>query len=133
MLGKEIQELVRMLEKKTGAYKRHFFNFAIAYGGRNELLDAARTIAHNVKEKRLDPEGINEELIERHLYTAHLPNSSPDLVIRTSGETRLSNFLTWQCAYSELFFMKVCWPAFRKLDLLRAIHSYQKRQRRLGS
>lgn len=133
MLPREFQDLIRKLEKKTEHYNKHFFNFAIAYGGRTEIIDAVRTIAREVKEGKLVLEGIDERVIEKHLYTAHLPKSSPDLIIRTSGEIRLSNFLTWQGAYSELCFVDVYWPDFRKLDLLRAIRMYQKRQRRFGA
>ena len=77
-------------------------------------------------------EQINEKTFEKFLYTAHLPNPHPDLIIRTSGEERLSGFLLWQSAYSELIFTDVYWPAFRKIDLWRAIRTYQKRERRFG-
>jgi tritrans,polycis-undecaprenyl-diphosphate synthase [geranylgeranyl-diphosphate specific] len=80
----------------------------------------------------VDPGEVDEGLIERHLYTAHLPNPHPDLIVRTSGEERLSGFLLWQSAYSELCFLDVYWPEFRRIDLLRAIRVYQSRQRRFG-
>ena len=133
VLPQEFQDLISRVEKKTEHYSRHFFNFAIAYGGRTEIIDAVRTIAREVKEGKLTLEGIDEKVIEGHLYTAHLPQSSPDLIIRTSGEIRLSNFLTWQGAYSELCFVDVHWPDFRRLDLLRAIRMYQRRLRRFGA
>ncbi|MEW6441110.1 MAG: polyprenyl diphosphate synthase [bacterium] len=132
LLPQELQDLIGQLEEKTRHYKKHFFNFAIAYGGRTEIVDAVRRLAEDVKKDKLSLEGISENIIENYLYTAHLPNCSPDLIIRTSGEIRLSNFLTWQGAYSELCFLDVFWPAFRKLDFLRALRTYQKRQRRFG-
>jgi tritrans,polycis-undecaprenyl-diphosphate synthase [geranylgeranyl-diphosphate specific] len=132
MLPKEFQELIRQVEEKTADYRKHYVNFAIAYGGRTEIVDAVRSLAESVKEEKLSLEDINEKVIESYLYTAHLPNCSPDMIIRTSGEVRLSNFLTWQGAYSELCFVDVYWPDFRKLDLLRAIRMYQYRQRRFG-
>ncbi len=132
MLPKNIQKLVHKLETKTAHYEKKYFNFAIAYGGRTEIVDAVRSIAARVKDKKLSLKDINEKLIESSLYTSHLPNCSADLIIRTSGEIRLSNFMTWQGAYSELCFIDVYWPAFRKLDLFRVIRMYQKRQRRFG-
>lgn len=132
LLPEELQELIRKVESSTAHYQRHYFNFAVAYGGRTEIVDAVSSLARDVKEERLKLQEIDEKVIEGYLYTAHLPKSSPDLIIRTSGEIRLSNFLTWQGAYSELFFVDVFWPAFRKLDLFRAIRMYQKRKRRFG-
>jgi len=132
MLPEEFQDLIRQVEEKTAHYQKKYFNFAIAYGGRTEIVDAVRSLAQNVKEEKLRLDDINEKLLETYLYTAHLPNCSPDMIIRTSGEVRLSNFLTWQGAYSELCFVDVYWPDFRKLDLMRAIRMYQHRQRRFG-
>ena len=132
-LPEDIQALIRRVEEATAHYDRRFFNFAIAYGGRGEIVDAATSLARDVQAGKLDPEGIDEKAIERYLYTSHLPKSSPDLIIRTSGEVRLSNFLTWQGAYSELLFVDVSWPDFRKLDLFRAVRLYQRRQRRYGA
>jgi len=105
---------------------------AIAYGGRAEIVDAAKEISRRVKKGDLDPGEINEAIFEQHLYTAHLSKQDPDLIIRTSGEERLSGFLLWQCAYSELCFLDVYWPDFRRIDLLRAVRTYQKRKRRFG-
>lgn len=133
LLPQELQELIEKLETMTAHYDKRFFNFAIAYGGRTEIVDAVRRLAEDVKEGKLDLDAVNEKVIEQYLYTAHLPNCNPDLIIRTSGEIRLSNFLTWQGAYSELCFLDVYWPAFRKLDFLRALRTYQKRQRRFGT
>lgn len=132
MLPSSVQELIREVEEATKDYDGYYLNVALAYGGRAEIVDAVRMIAVEVKRGELEPGDIDEEVIEAHLYTAHLPQPDPDLVIRTSGESRLSNFLVWQSAYSELFIVDVYWPAFRKIDLIRAIRSYQQRTRRYG-
>ncbi len=131
-LPKNLQEMVRQIEHVTKDYDRHFLNVALAYGGRAEIVDAARKIAEKVEMEELTPKEINESLFERHLYTAHLPKQDPDLIIRTSGEERLSGFLVWQSAYSELCFLDVYWPDFRRIDLLRAVRTYQRRKRRFG-
>lgn len=123
-LGEELEELTRGFGNKS-------LNLAIAYGGRAEIVDCVKKIAREVKEGELDPEEIDEEVIRRHLYAPDLPD--PDLIIRTSGEERLSNFLLWQSAYSELYFCEVYLPEIRKIDLLRAIRDYQRRKRRFGS
>ena len=109
-----------------------YLNIAIAYGGQQELLNAIKKKARAIQENRIDIDEINEKLIEANLYTAHLPQAEPDLILRTSGEKRLSGFLLWQSAYSELIFVDVFWPEFRKIDLMRAIRTYQKRSRRYG-
>ncbi|MDW8033516.1 MAG: polyprenyl diphosphate synthase [Nitrososphaerota archaeon] len=128
----EIMQQIEKLEKETEEYSSHYLNIAFAYGGRAEIVDAVKSIARDVSKKLLDPESIDEETISSRLYTAHLPEPDPDLIIRTSGEERLSNFLLWQSAYSELVFIDVYWPEFRKIDLLRAIRTYQNRKRRFG-
>ncbi|MEN2974272.1 MAG: polyprenyl diphosphate synthase [Candidatus Caldarchaeales archaeon] len=133
MLPESVRNSLRELEEATVNYDKFFVNIAVAYGGRAEIVDAARSIAQKVLEGVLRPEDIDEKLIERHLYTSDLPKNDPDLIIRTSGEERISNFLLWQCAYSELVFLDVYWPEFRKIDLMRAIRIYQKRQRRFGA
>jgi tritrans,polycis-undecaprenyl-diphosphate synthase [geranylgeranyl-diphosphate specific] len=120
------------VEKSTQDYNKHFLNFAFAYGGRAEIVDAARKIAKEVREGKLDPAKVDEQTFEQYLYTSHMPNQDPDLIIRTSGEERLSGFLLWQSAYSELCFLDVYWPDFRLIDLLRATRTYQKRKRRFG-
>jgi tritrans,polycis-undecaprenyl-diphosphate synthase [geranylgeranyl-diphosphate specific] len=132
LLPQSLLGILREVEEKTAAYDGHFLNIAIAYGGRAEITDVVKSIADDVKNGTLSPETISEATIASRLYTAHLPNPEPDLIIRTSGEERMSGFLLWQGAYSELIFMDVYWPAFRKIDLLRAIRTYQKRKRRLG-
>ena len=102
----------------------------MAYGGRAEIVDALKQIVLKTKEGQINFEELNEELISKHLYTNGLPD--PDLMIRTSGEERLSGFLLWQSAYSEYYFVDVHWPMFRKIDLWRAVRTYQRRQRRFG-
>ncbi len=132
LLPPNLQALIREVEEKTKNYNEHFLNLAIAYGGRAEIVDAARKIAQKVVSGELSPEEINEKIFEQHLYTAFLPKQDPDLIIRTSGEERLSGFLLYQSAYSELCFLDVYWPEFRRIDLLRAIRTFQKRKRRFG-
>lgn len=132
LLPASIRSLLEDLEVKTKDYTEHFLNIALAYGGRMEILDGVRVIAQKIYDGRLKPDKIDQKTVEEHLYTAHLPNPEPDLIIRTSGEERLSGFLLWQGAYSELVFMDVYWPDFRKIDLMRAIRTYQKRSRRFG-
>lgn len=107
------------------------FNIALNYGGRNEISKAVKEIAKKVKDGEIDVDDIEEETISEHLYTKNEPD--PDLVIRTSGELRLSNFLTWQSAYSELLFVQKNWPDFEEEDLDKAIVEYQKRTRKFGA
>ncbi|MHC1586195.1 MAG: polyprenyl diphosphate synthase [Candidatus Hecatellaceae archaeon] len=133
LLPEEVKEAVRKVEEATKNYDKRYLNLAVAYGGRAEILDALRRIALEVKAGRLSPEAINEEIFEKFLYTGFLPNPHPDLIIRTSGEERLSNFLLWQGAYSELCFLDVYWPSFSRKDLYRAIRIYQQRKRRFGA
>jgi len=132
LLTPEVRGILQDLEEKTKGYSDAFLNIAIAYGGRTEILDSVRKIATEVRDGKLKPEEIEQATIEKQLYTAHLPNPDPDLVIRTSGEERLSGFLLWQSAYSELVFLDEYWPDFRKIDLMRAVRTYQKRARRYG-
>ncbi|MEM1569298.1 MAG: polyprenyl diphosphate synthase [Candidatus Bathyarchaeia archaeon] len=132
LLPEELKELIDEIESKTANYEERWLNIALAYGGRREIVDAVRKIAKLVETGSLKPEEIDEELLQKFLYTAYLPNPEPDLIIRTSGEERLSGFLLWQSAYSELCFLEVYWPEFREIDLLRAIRVYQSRQRRFG-
>jgi len=132
LLPKSLQELSRKVEEATKDYDKHFLNIALAYGGRAEIVDAARKIAQEVEKGKLKPDAIQENLFEKYLYTSHLPKQEPDLIIRTSGEERLSGFLLWQSAYSELLFLDIYWPDFRRIDLLRAVRTFQKRKRRFG-
>ncbi|MCS7126074.1 MAG: polyprenyl diphosphate synthase [Aigarchaeota archaeon] len=133
MLPEHLNDILQKLEEATMNYDNFFVNIAIAYGGRAEIVDATKNIAQKVLRGVLRLEDIDEKIIEKHLYTADLPKNEPDLIIRTSGEERISNFLLWQCAYSELVFLDVYWPEFRKIDLMRAIRIYQKRKRRFGA
>ncbi len=131
LLPDNLQKAIRYAEGKTAEYDQYFYNIAVAYGGREEILSAVRRIASDAVEGELDPKDIDEQTIASYLLTADLPD--PDLILRTSGEERVSNFLLWQLAYAELYFTDVFWPAFRKVDFLRAIRSYQRRQRRFGT
>ena len=131
-LPKSLKEILFKLEKETDHYDLTFLNIAIAYGGQQELVEAIRKIAYDVEKKELQISDINEQSIDSYLYTSHLPQPEPDLILRTSGEKRLSGFLLWQSAYSELVFMDVFWPEFRKIDLMRAIRTFQRRRRRYG-
>ena len=131
-LPESLKEILFKLEKETNHYDLTFLNIAIAYGGQQELVEAIRKIAFDVEKKELQISDINEQSIDSYLYTSHLPQPEPDLILRTSGEKRLSGFLLWQSAYSELVFMDVFWPEFRKIDLMRAIRTFQRRRRRYG-
>jgi tritrans,polycis-undecaprenyl-diphosphate synthase [geranylgeranyl-diphosphate specific] len=133
LLPEHLQQLIADVEKATESYDKHFLNFAFAYGGRAEIVDAAKKIAEKVGSGDLSPDKVDEQLFERYLYTSHMPNQDPDLIIRTSGEERLSGFLLWQSAYSELCFLDVYWPDFRLIDLLRAVRTFQNRKRRFGA
>ena len=103
---------------------------ALSYGGRTEIVEAVRDIAAKAKEGRLEPEEINEQVIAQHLYTRNFPD--PDLLIRTSGEMRVSNFLLWQISYAELVVTPTFWPDFRKPQFLEALEEYARRHRRFG-
>jgi tritrans,polycis-undecaprenyl-diphosphate synthase [geranylgeranyl-diphosphate specific] len=133
LLPESLRQIIDNVEKATADYANQFLNFAFAYGGRAEIIDAAKTIAEEVKDGKLELDDINEEMFANYLYTSHMTKQEPDLIIRTSGEERLSGFLLWQSAYSELVFLDVYWPDFRFIDLLRAIRTYQLRRRRYGS
>lgn len=128
------QKALRDMEEATEDYEGMSVNIALGYGGREEIVDAVKRLltkesAHGVSPEQL-AERISAEAITRHLYTAGLPD--PDFVIRTSGEVRLSGFLLWQTAYSEFYFCDANWPEFRKVDFLRAVRSFQARERRFG-
>ena len=132
LLPESIKDVLKRLDEVTKNYDNHFLNIAIAYGGQDELVDAVKKIGTKIKNGELDANEINKEVIEANLYTSHLPQSSPDMILRTSGEKRMSGFLLWQSAYSELVFLDVFWPEFRKIDLMRAIRTFQKRKRIIG-
>lgn len=121
---------VEMIERTTRGGRNLRLNLMISYGSRTEIVQAMRRIAEMVKAGTIQPADIDEALISNHLYTAGLPD--PDLLIRTSGELRISNFMLWQLAYTELYITPTLWPDFRRDNLLEAIHEYQKRERRFG-
>ena len=129
-LPDDVQEKMRWAEQATAANTGTTLTIALNYGARCELVDAFRALAAEMKQKHISPDRITEEDIHRHLYTAHMPD--PDLLIRTSGEMRLSNFLLWQIAYTEIFVTERLWPDFKGIHLLEAIAEYQQRERRYG-
>jgi tritrans,polycis-undecaprenyl-diphosphate synthase [geranylgeranyl-diphosphate specific] len=133
LLPSSLQELIANVERATANYDKQFLNFAFAYSGRAEIVDAAKTIAEKVKNGELHLDDVDESTFEKYLYTSHMDKQDPDLIIRTSGEERLSGFLLWQSAYSELCFLDVYWPDFRVIDLLRAMRTFQNRKRRYGA
>lgn len=130
ILPKNVQNAIKYAEERTKNYEDYIFNIAIAYGSREEILNAIKKISEDVKSNKVKIEDIDEKVFSSYLYTSETPD--PDLILRTSGEERVSNFLLWQLAYSELYFADVYWPEFRKVDFLRAIRNYQKRQRKFG-
>lgn len=119
------------LEEKTASNSNFLLLLAVGYSGRAEIVDAIKKIVEDAKGGRLAVTDINEERISSYMYTAG--TDDPDLILRTGGETRLSNFLPWQTIYSEFLFMDVQWPGFRRIDFLRAIRTYQQKARRYGS
>ncbi|HEY5547342.1 MAG TPA: isoprenyl transferase [Gemmatimonadaceae bacterium] len=121
---------VAAVVERTAGNRRLVLNLFISYGARNEIVRAARALAREAVAGRLDPESITEEMLSARLYTADCPD--PDLLIRTSGEQRISNFLLWQLAYSELYITKVLWPDFTRAELFGAIAEFQRRDRRYG-
>ncbi len=134
LLPESCVEAIRTAETATATYNTMTLTIAVAYAGREEIADALRAL---LEDKAREGKGLQEIMkeitqneIRRYLYAADLPD--PDLIIRTSGEIRLSGFLLWQSAYSEFYFSDVYWPAFRKIDFLRAVRAFQQRQRRFG-
>lgn len=123
---KKLNEVI----SKTSKNNKLNLNLAISYGSRQELVNAIKIISYKVKNNIISEEKIDENIINEHLYTRNLP--SVDLLIRTGGESRVSNFLLWQIAYAELFFTDILWPDFRKEDFFNAIVDYQNRERRFG-
>lgn len=134
LLPESLQEAIRAVEGATAGYDRFHLNIAMAYGGREEITDAFRSFLAECLERGESLEqalgALEDEAIEPYLYTSGLPE--PDLIVRTSGEVRLSGFLLWQSAYSEFYFCDTFWPAFRRIDFLRALRSHHQRQRRFG-
>lgn len=128
MFPKDVQQKIKEIMDMTKDYDNYIVNFAMAYGGRAEVIDATRKISEKVKKGELSVEDINEEAFGSALYM----DDEPDIIIRTGGEKRLSNFLMWQGNYAELFFLDKMWPEFEKEDLVAVIDEYNQRQRRFG-
>ena len=126
----DLQDRIRELEEYSGQFDELHFQIALNYGSRDEITRAVRHMAEDVKKGSLLPEDITEDTISSYLDTRGLPD--PDLLIRTSGEERLSNFLMWQLAYTEFYFTDVAWPDFDKAEFVKAIEKYNKRDRRYG-
>ncbi len=129
-LPSEVQDKMNWAAETTARNTGTTLTLALNYGSRSEIVDAFRALSAEMKRKHVSPEQITEEDVHRHLYTAHMPD--PDLLIRTSGEMRISNYLLWQIAYAEIFVTDRLWPDFRGLHLLEAIAAFQQRERRFG-
>lgn len=129
-LSDTLIDLINEVEEKSKNRKQLTVSIALNYGGRQEICDAAKKIAEDVKSGKIDVSDIDENLFNDYVYTKNIPD--PDLIIRPSGEERLSNFLLWQCAYSEFWFSNVCWPDFTPDKLEGAVADFQKRSRRFG-
>ena len=129
-LPEEVQDKMRWAADATARNTGTTLTLALNYGGRSELVDAFRSLAAEMQRKQIGADRLTEEDVHRHLYTAHMPD--PDLLIRTSGEMRISNFLPWQIAYSEIYVTERFWPDFRGIHLLEAIADFQRRERRYG-
>ena len=129
-LERDVRERMEWAADATKHNTGTVLTLALNYGARSELVDAFRALSGEIERKELRLEDVTEQDIQRHLYTAHMPD--PDLLIRTSGEMRISNFLLWQIAYSEIFVTDRLWPDFRGINMLEAIEDFQKRERRYG-
>lgn len=129
-LQEPVRNLLQETMDRTSGNRDMVLNLALSYGGQDEILQAVRRILKDAQEGRLDPASISKASFANYLYTAGMPD--PDLLIRTSGEYRISNFLLWQSAYTEFYFTDVLWPDFSKADLFSAIADYQQRERRYG-
>ena len=126
----DIQDAIVKLEEHSARYDKLYFQIALNYGSRDEISRAVKRIAEEVKNGTLQPEDIDSHTIEAHLDTAGVPD--PDLLIRTGGEQRVSNFLLWQLAYTEFYYTDIYWPDFNKAELVKAIEHYNQRERRYG-
>ncbi len=126
-----LRETIKKVEESTRGFRKFSFNIALGYGGRAEIINAIKKMYFEIQEGKFSIDDVTEEKFREYLYDKNLPD--PDLILRTSGEERISNFLLWQSAYSELYFSDVYWPDLKKTDFLKAIISYQNRKRRFGS
>jgi undecaprenyl diphosphate synthase len=129
-LPEDVRKILLDAIEKTSANEGMVLNLALSYGGRDEIVDAVKKILRSVESGEIEIDEINEQTFSRFLHTSSIPD--PDFLIRTSGEYRLSNFLLWQAAYTELYFTNILWPDFSRDDLIDAIADYQKRERRYG-
>jgi undecaprenyl diphosphate synthase len=129
-LPPDVQDLLRWAETETQSNQRMTLNLALSYGGRAEIVDAVRSLMKDFAEHKIRVDEIDEALLSARMYTTGNPD--PDMIIRTSGELRISNFLTWQSVYTELYFTPILWPDFKRKEFLEAILNYQKRERRFG-
>lgn len=130
LLPDNVKEVINEAEESTKHYTKRLFNIAIGYDGRLEIIDSFKKIIKDVQDGKISIDDVDEDLVSKNLYTEGLDD--PNLIIRTSGEERLSGFLLWQSSYSELYFCETLWPELRKVDFIRAIRSYQARDRRFG-
>jgi undecaprenyl diphosphate synthase len=130
LLEEPLQRLLADVKARTAGNTQMVLNLALSYGGRDEIVEAAQSLAEACRSGRMKPDEITPDLFAGHLYTAGMPD--PDLLIRTSGEYRVSNFLLWQLAYTEFYFTDILWPDFNKEHLLEAIAEYRRRERRFG-
>lgn len=130
MLPEKVQKAIELAENTTANYNNFFLKLAIAYGGQEEITDAVTDIAEKVKQGKLDPSQIDSEVIKNSLYDKNA--TYPELILRTGGEKRLSNFLPWQSAYSELAFLDKMWPEIQKQDFFSVLNDFKNRQRRFG-
>jgi len=129
-LPKSVQDKLRSMEEETAMYDGMAMTIAMGYSSKQELVNTTKVIARKVQNGEMSADDISEETINEHLWTSWMPD--PDLLIRTGGEIRISNYLLWQCAYSEFYFCDTYWPDFDEEALHKAIASYQNRQRRFG-
>ena len=130
-LPDDVQKTLRETAERTASNRNMVLTLALSYGGRQEMTDAVRKMVQKVEAGEIRSSDINEALLSEHLYTANMPD--PDLLIRTSGECRVSNFLLWQIAYAEIYMTPTYWPDFRKGEYIEALVEYQKRERRFGA
>ena len=129
-LPKPVQKELERVSEATKSYTDSTLILALSYGGRAELVDAMRKMGEEIKAGELDPEDIDQDTVARHLYAPDVPD--PDLLIRTSGEMRVSNFLLWQISYAELYVTDIHWPDFKEEHFMKALESYKSRHRRFG-